>query len=63
MALQLFWCKILINDVQIRKGHANTRCVVIFSSQQFIATTKKFFDEKKKNFIEKMFDGSSGLLA
>ena len=49
VTLQLFWCKILIYDFQIRKVHAKTRLVVMFSSHQLISTTKNFFD--KKNFF------------
>ena len=52
VTLQLFWCKILIYDFQIRKVHAKTRLVVMFSSHQLISTTKNFFDEKKIFFTK-----------
>ena len=46
-SLQLFFLrKIWINGFQIRAVHAKMEYLVVFSSQQVIATTKKFFDEK-----------------
>ncbi len=50
VALQLFWLKIWINGFQIRKVHVKMEYVIVFSSQQVIATTKKIFDENKKKF-------------
>ena len=52
VVLQLFWYKILIYGFQIRKVHAKLELVVMFSSQQLIATTKIFFDEKKQFFTK-----------
>ncbi len=59
VALQRFWCKILMNGFQIRKVHAKMEYVVVFSSQQVIATTKKIFDEKtffSHNFLKEFLE-------
>ena len=52
VSLQLFWRKIWINGFQIREVHAKMEYLVVFSSQQVIATTKKFFDEKTLFFTQ-----------
>jgi len=47
VALQFFWCKILINCIQIHKFYAIRSYVVIFSSPQVICPPKIFSMEKK----------------